>query len=133
MRLIFCVDDKGGMMFFGKRQSQDKSLREWIINYAQGSKLWMSPYSAKQFDESLNISVDNGYMSKAEENDVCFIEDGDYSADPAGEIVLCKWNRHYPSDKVFDIDLKSLGFKKVGSEDIKGFSHDKITIERYRR
>lgn len=133
MRLIFCVDDKGGMMFFGKRQSQDKSLREWIINYAQGSKLWMSPYSAKQFDESLNISVDNGYMSKAEENDVCFIEDGDYSADKAGEIVLCKWNRHYPSDKVFDIDLKSLGFKKVGSEDIKGSSHDKITIERYRR
>ena len=50
MRLIFCVDDKGGMMFFGKRQSQDKSLREWIVNYAQGAKLWMSPYSAKQFD-----------------------------------------------------------------------------------
>ena len=133
MRLIFCIDDKGGMMFFGKRQSQDKSLRDWIVNYAQGAKLWMSPYSAKQFDESLNISVDDGYMSKAEENDVCFIEDGDYSADKAGEIVLCKWNRHYPSDKVFDIDLKSLGFKKVGSEEIKGSSHDKITIERYRR
>ena len=133
MRLIFCIDDKGGMMFFGKRQSQDKSLRDWIVNYAQGAKLWMSPYSAKQFDESLNISVDDGQMSKAEENDVCFIEDGDYSADKAGEIVLCKWNRHYPSDKVFDIDLKSLGFKKVGSEEIKGSSHDKITIERYRR
>ena len=133
MRLIFCIDDKGGMMFFGKRQSQDKSLRDWIVNYAQGAKLWMSPYSAKQFDESLNISVDDGYMSKAEENDVCFIEDGDYSADKAGEIVLCKWNRHYPSDKVFDIDLKSFGFKKVGSEEIKGSSHDKITIERYRR
>lgn len=41
-----------------------------------------------------------------------FIEDGDYSADKASEIVLCKWNRHYPSDKVFDIDLKSLAFKK---------------------
>ncbi len=133
MRLIFCLDDKGGMTFFGKRQSQDKSLRDWIVNYAQGSKLWMSPYSAKQFDESLNISVDDRYMSKAEENDVCFIEDGDYSADNADEIVLCKWNRHYPSDKVFDIDLKSLGFKKVGSEDIKGSSHDKIAIERYRR
>ena len=133
MRLIFCLDDKGGMMFFGKRQSQDKSLRDWIVNYAQGSKLWMSPYSAKQFDESLNISVDNRYMSKAEENDVCFIEDGDYSAENASEIVLCKWNRHYPSDKVLDIDLKSLGFKKIDSEDIKGSSHDKITIERYRR
>ena len=133
MRLIFCIDDKGGMMFFGKRQSKDSVLRDWIINYAQGAKLWMSPYSAKQFDGNPNILVDNNYMSKAEENDVCFIEDGDYSADPASEIVLCKWNRHYPSDKGFDIDLKSLGFKKVGSEDIKGSSHDKITIERYRR
>lgn len=133
MRLIFCIDDKCGMMFFGKRQSQDKSLRDWIINYAHGAKLWMSPYSAKQFDGNPDISVDDGYMSKAEENDVCFIEDGDYSADKANEIVLCKWNRHYPSDKGFDIDLKSLGFKKIGSEDIKGSSHDKITIERYRR
>ena len=92
MRLIFCLDDKGGMMFFGKRQSQDKSLRGWIVNYAQGAKLWMSPYSAKQFDGNPDISVDVGYMSKAEENDVCFIEDGDYSADKASEIVLCKWN-----------------------------------------
>lgn len=133
MRLIFCLDDKGGMMIFGKRQSQDSVLRDWIINYAQGAKLWMSPYSAKQFDGNPNISVADGYMSKAEENDVCFIEDGDWSADKANEIVLCKWNRHYPSDKFFDIDLKSLGFKKVGSEDIEGSSHDKITIERYRR
>ena len=28
MKLIFCIDDKKGMMFFGKRQSQD------IINIA---------------------------------------------------------------------------------------------------
>ena len=70
MKMIFCIDDKNGMMFFGKRQSQDSVLREWIINYAKGSKLWMSPYSAKQFDGNPNISVDDGYMSKAEENDV---------------------------------------------------------------
>ena len=40
MRLIFCIDDKGGMMFFGKRQSKDSVLRNWIVNYAQGAKLW---------------------------------------------------------------------------------------------
>ena len=73
------------------------------------------------------------YMVKAGENDVCFIEDGPYSADNANEIVLCKWNRHYPADKFFDIDLKALGFKKVSAEDIAGTSHEKITIETYRR
>lgn len=55
MKLIFCIDDKSGMMFFGKRQSQDQNLREWILNYAQGSKLWMSPYSAKQFGNNASV------------------------------------------------------------------------------
>lgn len=133
MKLIFCIDDKSGMMFFGKRQSQDQNLREWILNYAQGSKLWMSPYSAKQFGNNASVSADGDYMSKAEENDACFIEDGSYLTDNANEIVLCKWNRHYPADKFFDIDLKALGFKKVKTEDIAGTSHEKITIETYRR
>ena len=133
MKLIFCIDDKSGMMFFGKRQSQDQNLREWILNYAQGSKLWMSPYSAKQFENNASVLADDDYMGKAEENDACFIEDGSYSTDNANEIVLCKWNRHYPADKFFDIDLKALGFKKVKTEDIAGTSHEKITIETYRR
>ena len=133
MKLIFCIDDKKGMMLFGKRQSKDQNLKEGIINYARGSKLWMSPYSAKQFDNNASVLADGDYMVKAGENDVCFIEDGPYSADNANEIVLCKWNRHYPADKFFDIDLKALGFKKVSAEDIAGTSHEKITIETYRR
>lgn len=133
MKLIFCIDDKKGMMLFGKRQSKDQNLREWMINYARGSKLWMSPYSAKQFDNNASVLADGDYMVKAEENDVCFIEDGPYSTDNANEIVLCKWNRHYPADKFLDIDLKALGFKKVSTEDIAGTSHEKITIETYRR
>lgn len=133
MRLIFCIDDKRRMMFCGKRQSSDKSLREWIINYAQGSRLWMSRYSAKQFENSAYVSADDDYMGKAGENDVCFIEDGLYSTDNANEIVLCKWNRHYHADKFFDIDLKAAGFKRVKTEDIAGTSHEKITIETYRR
>lgn len=133
MRLIFCIDDKRGMMFFGKRQSSDKNLREWIINYAQGSRLWMSRYTARQFENSAYVSADDDYMGKAGENDVCFIEDGSYSTDNANEIVLCKWNRHYPADKFFNTDLKAAGFKRVKSEDIAGTSHEKITIETYRR
>ena len=133
MKLIFCIDNKNGMTFSGKRQSSDKNLREWIINYAQGSKLRMSIYSAKQFENNASVSADDDYMSKAEENDVCFIEDGSYSTDNASEIVLCKWNRHYPADRFFDTDLKAAGFRRVKSEDIAGTSHEKITIETYRR
>ena len=133
MKLIFCIDDKKGMMFFGKRQSQDSVLREWIINHTAESKLWMSAYSAKQFSDQTNFVVDDNYIANATVGDFCFIEDKGYSLDNVSEIILCKWNRKYQADKVFDIDLKANGFKKVSSEDIKGSSHDKITIEIYRK
>ena len=133
MKLIFCIDDKNGMMFFGKRQSQDSVLREWIIGYTTGSKLWMSNYSAKQFKDLTGYIADDEYQTKADVGDYCFVEDKGYSLEKASEVILCKWNRKYQADKVFDVDLKSNGFKKVSSEDIKGSSHDKITIEIYRK
>ena len=133
MKLIFCIDDKKGMMFFDKRQSQDSVLREWIINHTSGNKLWMSSYSAKQFSDQTNFVVDDNYVSNAMVGDYCFVEDKGYSLDNVSEIILCKWNRKYQADKVFDIDLKANGFKKVSSEDIKGSSHDKITIETYKK
>ncbi len=133
MKLIFCIDDKKGMMFFGKRQSQDSMLREWIINHTAGSTLWMSNYSAKQFKDFNGVVVDDDYTSKATVGDYCFIEDKGYSIENVSEIILCHWNRRYQADKVFDVDLKANGFKKTDSLDIKGSSHDKITIETYKK
>lgn len=133
MKLIFCIDDKKGMMFFGKRQSQDSVLREWILSHTAGSKLWMSNYSAKQFKDLTGYVADDDYIAKAAEGDYCFIEDKGYALENVSEIILCHWNRKYQADKVFNIDLKANGFKKVASEDIVGSSHDKITIETYRK
>ena len=133
MKLIFCIDEKKGMMFFGKRQSQDSVLREWIISHTAGSKLWMSSYSAKQFKELEGYIVDDDYVSKAAVGDYCFIEDKGYTLENVSEIILCHWNRRYQADKVFDVDLKANSFKKVDSLDIKGSSHDKITIETYKK
>ena len=133
MKLIFCIDDKKGMMFFGKRQSQDSMLREWIIRHTTGSNLWMSNYSAKQFKDLTGYIADDDYQIKAAVGDYCFVEDKGYALEGVSEIILCHWNRKYQADKVFDIDLKANGFIKIESEDIKGSSHDKITIETYRK
>lgn len=65
MKLIFCFDNKKGMMLFGKRQSQDSVLREWIVNHTAGSKLWMSNYSAQQFKELTGYIVDDDYVANA--------------------------------------------------------------------
>ena len=132
MKLIFCLEKNKGMMFFGKRHSQDRELRKKLIEMTEGHKLWMSTYSAKQFAEYSSIIVDDDYMSKAQSDDYCFVEDKGYSVDGVSEIVLCHWNRKYPSDKFFEIDLKKEGFKKESTEDIKGSSHEKITIEVWR-
>ena len=133
MKLIFCIDDKKGVMFFGKRQSQDSVLREWIINHTAGNKLWMSNYSAKQFKDFAGFTVDDSYLEKATAGDYCFVEDKGYALDGVSEIILCHWNRKYQADKFFDIDMKAEGFKKTESVEIVGSSHDKITIETYKK
>ena len=133
MKLIFCLDDRGGMMFNQRRQSQDRVLRARILDYIGGSRLFMSEYSAKQFEKSDNIVVSDKYLKKANANDFCFIEDGDFCFDEADEIIIYRWNRHYPADKYFDADVRSLGFELYSSEDFIGSSHEKITEEKYKK
>lgn len=133
MNLIFCIDDRNGLMFNGRRQSQDSVLRERILTQCSDSQLWMSEYSAKQFTEGGNFIVDNDYLSKAADNDYCFIEDGNYSFENCQKIILYHWNRHYPSDIQFNFDFKSNGYKRVSKADFVGSSHKKITEEVYVR
>ena len=45
------------------------------------------------------------------------------------KIILYRWNRVYPADLYFDIDLKNWHLKE--SNDFAGSSHDKITEEIY--
>ena len=49
MILIVAVDDRNGMTFNHRRQSQDKRLRERILSMTKNGKLWMNAYSHKQF------------------------------------------------------------------------------------
>ena len=40
MNLILCVDEGGGMSFFGRRQSMDRVLRQKALALAGEGKLW---------------------------------------------------------------------------------------------
>ena len=133
MKLIFCVDENNGMMFMDKRQSQDRVLRKRILEIVGKNKLWMSKYSSEQFDFFWTRRVSDDYMSRADDDDYCFIEDKDYSVENVSEIILCNWNRAYPATRYFDVDLSACGFERVSTEELVGSSHDKITIEIYRR
>ena len=133
MRLIVCLDDRGGMMFGGRRQSQDRVLRARVVELARGGRLFMSEYSAKQFADCEGVIADNAYRSRAEAGDTCFLEDGTISLDGVRELVIYRWNRHYPSDKKFPYVPEECGFRKVYSRDFAGSSHEKITEDSYER
>ena len=132
MILITCGDDKMGMLFNKRRQSMDSVLRERVLKMCAGKKLWMNEYSRKQFDAvAEGISVDEDFMAKAGEDDYCFAENISPKAFKGQfkQIVLYKWNRVYPTDLYFDIDLTN--WRLAQSSDFAGSSHDKITEEIY--
>lgn len=135
MNIIACVDNNMGMAFNNRRQSKDSGLRKRIAKKLGGKKLFMNAYSAKQFNNNpqIDIVIDDRFLEKAGSTDYCFVETGDICpyTDKIESIVLYKWNRDYPSDLMFSIDLSS--WRLVGTENFKGTSHEIITEEIYVR
>ena len=133
MKICVCLDKKNGMMFFGKRQSQDAVQRERFLSLVGNNKLWMSAYSAKLFGDLPNIVVDENYSANAGDDDYCFVEDKPFDISKCSKVVIYKGNRQYQADKSFTVDLKAKGFKKISTQNFAGSSHDKITEEIYER
>ncbi len=136
MIVIAAVDDSNGMMFNKRRQSQDRILRQRILDMTAGKKLWMNHYTKKQFSDmdAWQINVDENFLNEATDGEFCFVESVPVSPFEKWieKIVLFRWNRKYPGDFSFDIDLTK-GWSLVTTEDFPGSSHEKITMEVYVR
>ena len=134
MKLILFLDERGGMLFNHRRQSQDRKAREYILSIAKGHRLLMNPYSAKQFGECDAITVTEAPAREAKDEDFVLIENLPVSLSGVSEVVLILWNTLYPSDVSFNASsLGKEGFALQKSEDFVGHSHEKITVEFYRR
>lgn len=136
MILIACIDDDYGMMFNNRRQSRDRILTGRILEMTRGRRFFVSRYTAALFtgaEDSVTI-VDEPFV-QAGKGDFVFAEDllpGAYE-DGLEKIVLFRWNRRYPADRVFDIPMAEHGWKLAGTSEFKGSSHDKISEEEYVR
>lgn len=77
MIVITCLDQKNGMMFNHRRQSQDSVLRGHVAKLVANVPLWMNHYSASQFDtESIpNLNIDDAFLQEAAQGEYCFVED----------------------------------------------------------
>lgn len=137
MNIVVCVDDAMGMSFNNRRQSQDRILREKILNITKGTTLWMSSYSAKQFTQEQQqfLMVSDDYLKKAEEGDYCYVERENLMPflNKIEKVLLCKWNRRYPADVYFPEFLQEESWKGIILEEFTGSSHEKITIEEWDR
>ncbi len=136
MTLVFCMDDRQGMMFGGRRQSRDRVLLEDLTELSQGHRLLMNKYSDKMF-ASFGFhcqTADDNFLNLADEEDFCFVEDTNKipDFDRVSRIIIYRWNRHYPSDLRFDHSLLS-GFILQETKVFQGNSHDEITREVYIR
>ena len=133
MILIACVDDGMGMMFNKRRVSRDEAVIKRIIKIANKKRIWMSQYSYPLFEnvKTENIVADDSCLDKASSDEYCFIENLSVTnhKDKIDEIVLFRWNRSYPSDVKFDVDLGEL--KLNSTEEFVGNSHECITMEVY--
>ncbi|MCD8049652.1 MAG: ribonuclease Z [Clostridia bacterium] len=131
MIVIAAVDERGGMMFNNRRVSRDRVMIERILEIC--GRVWMNGYSEGLFGEE-NAVVDENFLEKAGEGEFCFVENVGVEryAEKIERVMLFKWNRKYPADFYFDIDLNLPEWEIVEMSEFAGSSHEKITMEVYR-
>ena len=133
MKLIVCLEERKGMMFNNRRQSRDRVLIDDMIKMIGDDKLYIAPYSECLFEnKEIKLKVKKNPLKAADEN-WCFIENlpvAEYK-DEIETVIIYHWNRHYPGDFFFDLELDS--YTLESSEELVGSSHEKITKEIWKK
>lgn len=133
MKLIVCIDKFNGTMFNKRRQSRDANLIDDLIELIGSSELYISNYSKPLFEKYNSAQIIDDPSSILKKDAYYFLEGNtdDIPLNYIDELVIYKWNRHYPADVHFNIDLSL--FKLDSVFDFEGSSHKKITREVYKR
>lgn len=134
MKLIVCLSDDGGMLFNQRRQSRDRVLIADMIQHVQSTPLWIGVYSAPLFgDDAPTMRAVLDPAKEAQAGDYCFVERTPLpqNIDSVEEIVIYRWNRLYPSDVFFTLDMSA--FRLIESTEFVGSSHEKITKEIWKK
>ena len=134
MTAIVCVEDRGGILFLKRRVSRDREVyRDIAENYI---KVYMTSYSLPLFDGvKINTGVRLLPISEGERGEVCFVESGEIADNihKISRLVIYRWNRTYPSDVKLGFEPEEMGFKRVSTTELVGYSHEKITKDIYEK
>jgi hypothetical protein len=135
MEIIVCLDNNKGMLFNNRRQSRDSKVFEDISTYLRG-ELLIDKFSEKLIS-STNLPYKNfeNIVTDCNTHSILFIENRSVKEiiSQIDRVIVYWWNRDYPSDFCFDIDLIQEGFRSVSVIEFAGSSHEKITKEIFER
>ena len=128
MTVYVCLDDRGGLLFNGRRLSRDAVQLADMA--AEG------PLCVDAFSEKLVASVGIPYTlaEKTLPADCRFFlenRDPDAVLPLAEKVVIYRWNRQYPSDVRWEGIPADYGFSLTETSEFPGKSHEKITKEVY--
>ena len=128
MNIIVCIDDNKGQLFNGRRQSKDIQVINKIYEITEGQNLLINSFSEKLFEEKAIVNAD--FLEYAGEGDFCFIENVSVAEyiEKINKVYLFKWNRKYPADFTFDLEMEN-NFHLVSVEEFQGNSHELVTLE----
>lgn len=132
MICVICLDPKDGCSFGNRRQSKDRLLRQKLLELCAGSPLWMSPYSAGQFEKvGENFRIAENCLELAGPGELCFAEavPPESCLSRTEELIVFRWDKCYPASAWFS----PLRFSRKPPviEEFPGYSHEIITMERY--
>ena len=136
MTIVLCLDKNGGRSFNNRRQSRDRKLIDDLCDLAGEREIYIAPYSEKLFAHTGHPTVAReDYLDLVPEDGICFCEREAVSPvfGRASQIVIYRWNKEYPADRVFDVDLGAEGFRFYRKTDFPGTSHNDIDREVYVR
>ena len=135
MIIIACVDNDMGMSFNNRRLSRDKVVTKHIIDLVANKKICINNFSKDLFEDYNldNLIIADEFINKIGKDDYCFIENviPTEIENKADKIIIYNWNRKYPADLYFNINLDNWVLEK--EIDFIGNSHDKITQKIYIR
>ena len=132
MIIAICLDENMGMLFNNRRQSRDRAVIADLLKQVNNGRLLVAGFSKALFSEYENtVTVSNSFLDEANENDVCFVENVDITPykNKINKLVIYKWNRVYPADFYFPLDLKD--YKLTQTAEFAGSSHENVTREVY--
>ena len=133
MTLILCVDDRGGLSFNGRRQSQDRRVREDLLTMAIRDAVdgRLLPAAVHRAGGCRHPGGPGPRRPGGRGGGLCLLElqDPETALERADRLVLYRWGRRYPADRRLDLPPK--GWRLEGRTEFPGRSHDMITKEIY--